>query len=276
MRSYTVIALVLLSLFRCLAMEKNNLRAPGPTFTFGQNILPQGSMVIIETLNYFETMSGSFFDNVHEIIIGITDNFSITGFLPVILRDREKKRTESGLGSLALQIEKALINRQEENFMHLMTLVGTIAFPTTTTKIQTIRSTQAYEFFFGVTNAMLGNGWYWYNSIGGLIHTKRRQRKLRNRFIYDIGAGKIVQQTDRYYYALLIEMNGIYFGTPRAPEETIINRKPLNIILIGPTLRYAGLNKIIQFGLQYPFTQKNVTDAERITFRASIAFAWRF
>lgn len=266
-------------LFVCMAgaQEQNNLRAPGPTFTFGQNILKKGAVAGVESINYFETRNGSFFDNVHEIIVGITDNFSITGFLPVVLRDRELGcQIEQGLGNLILQAEQALINSKEPNFLHLSTIVGRIGFPTTTTDIPTIRSSRAYQFFVGVTNAILGNGWYFYNGFGGLFHTKRRGLRLRHRFIYDMGIGKIVQQTDRYYYALLIEMNGIYFGSPEVPEGIPINKKHRNVILIGPTLRYAGHKRIVQLGLQYPFTQKSFLLSRQITFRASFAFAWRF
>ena len=85
MRLPTIVAIALFLLTNQTTAQ-NNLRAPGPTFTFGQNILKQGTIVIVESLNYFETMASSFFDNVQDLIIGVTDNFSITGFLPIILQ----------------------------------------------------------------------------------------------------------------------------------------------------------------------------------------------
>jgi hypothetical protein len=273
-----MIFLILIIIFLTSSILGDNLRAPGPSFTFGQNILEKGRMVLVESFNYYEQEGVGYFDNVQEFIVGITDAFSITTFLPIALHYRETGGpVNKGLGALAIQAEYGFIDHREGNFLHLMTIVANVAFPTTTVKVQGIKSPHAFQYFIGTTNSVLGNGWYWYNSFGGIINTKKRgYEKLRNRFIYDIGMGKIVISNERNYWALLVEMNGLYFGRTKTIGENPRTRKPVNHILLGPTFRWASDSHAAQFGIQYPITQNRVDDFDRINFQTTVTLAFRF
>lgn len=257
---------------------RGQLTAPGPLFSFGDNILPAKQVKCDTMLDYLIGDQVEATVVTHSWLVGISDRLSMELGFPIFFHQRDNKISSPGLGSIFTQFEYGFYkyDNAETEIDHLATILFRIGYPTATTDLLNIDAVLTPNFLFGFTNNFIVSHWTFYQAIGWIRNTEDKNKKtLGHQFLYTLGGGRTLFDKGTYAICLMLEATGVH-SQPATIDEAKISVAS-NLLLLGPTLRigFHG-QKVFQCGFQYPICQTRIAQERKLDFVAAAAFTFTF
>lgn len=229
---------------------------PGSFFSFGQNIVNKGDVLLIGSSIYLRGQRRHFTDVAPEILYGITDVFSIDLAVPYFIENKVENQRSQGVADSSIQLEYAFHNKLTSEYSQQATVVATAFAPTGSFNKNPPTGFGSMSYFLGVTFSRIYAYWFGYTSYGAFVTTSHHGNKLGNRYLYQMGLGRnILSIEDTLIFAAQAEIAGAYtthdkIKGMRDPDSGG------NEILIVPSLWLSTKKTSIQFGAAYPILQK--------------------
>lgn len=249
---------------------------PGPMFSFGQGIQPEGIITARFMPAWVATDFHTWLILHNHYYYGATERFTAILKIPIIPKWTSGGVKGQGLGNVILEEEVVVYQQLEPDYRFRITQVGQIVLPTNMGKVPTQDSLFASSFFLGVTISNATPKIYQYAALGAFIPTTRFHFNWGAIVLYDFGFGYAIINTDKVFFNVDVEFSGAYQQSSRThgiPDYTTGG----NIIWLGPTFRVSTKHSVIQAGWQYPCsTHFKVKQINPINYRASVSFAGVF
>lgn len=258
---------------------------PSPLFSFGQNILDAHDALAYINPVYLKGKNKKSFTNLLYFIYGLTDSTSIFALVPVPTINKENGQQMSGFGDVIIQGEYAYINSSTPTTLTQATIVGSIYLPSGEFEIEKqlpalpdhlpFLGSGSTSFFLGGTFDHTTINWYSFASAGGFFTRTRKNNKIGNNFLYQLGLGRNISHLNDQILLLLFEFDGIYIKRNILMGQKDINSGG-NVIYFGPVLYYANKWLIFQAGIQAPIYQKLNGTQQKNSYTFSMSVAWFF
>lgn len=248
---------------------------PGPTFSFGQNIIDQGAMLFIEGVVQVKGCNLNFVTVFTQLLYGITDDLSLFIDLHSVPHFISDGFISTGLGDLNVQLEYAFFEKKTATSTAQSTLVTAVSLPTGSAEKNPSTGLGAPGFFLGVTFSYLSTKWYAFADDGILLTTRNKGIKFGNQFFYEFGLGHNLGNPGGCILLGLLEFNG--FWTNKNRIKCIINpNSGGNMIFLGPSIFLSSERFILQAGIQFPILQQLNGIQNKAKFRTLILGAVTF
>jgi len=222
----------------------------GPLFTFGHTILPKKHWALSEEILYAKTKPYPTILSLSQFFYGINDSLTISGNIPVVHQKSLTNTRAGGLGDCYCNLNMRLLNNKTETHDYRIIGVAGVRIPTTTGVFgESIYTYNTTSFFLGANCDALTRDWYLYYDFGTLFFTKRSCRQFGHLINFNAGIGRSLCFNGNYL-SLFIELSDYYSKPDRINNVPLLNTGG-NILLIGPTLRYAHKSGFLaQAGIQ--------------------------
>lgn len=228
---------------------------PSPLFSFGQLIVNKHTLQSQNYIQHTKINNEKFNQLILSLLYGVTDTFSVFLNIPVITNLTINKKKSTGIGNIYLQCEYLLFNKNHIESSDQITIVGSIIFPSSSTKKNPPTGINGPGFFAGPTYSHMGTDWYYYTSGGFLVSTHyQTNKKLGNQVLYQAGLGRNVGNPAHGIFTWFFELNGTY-EWPDVIHDHPKKNTGSNIIFFGPTVWFSTPKTYIQGGIAFPILQ---------------------
>ncbi len=249
---------------------------PAPLFSFGQNLVDKGDMLVFVNYNQLKGPRSNFIDVVPSILYGLTDTLSLFVELPIAAKFQHEGFTSHGVSDLVVQLEQIVYAKETSTSVNEITAVGNMTFPTGSAEKMPQTGFGSPTFFLGVTLSHTDIDWYYFSSFGCLITTFHKNNKIGNLFLYQFGVGKnIAYKTDQWILNWMVELDGTYKQRDRICDVVDCNSGS-NTVIIGPSLFFSTQRFEMDGGIAVIASQHLLGRETRDHFFASFYAGWKF
>lgn len=263
-RLYIIIAIAL-AILQVNCIEARGF-IPGPLFAMGQRIPRKGHKSLQMKYISLGSQRKPIKYGTLQFLSGITDRWAWNINLPIInIRDNDRQST--GLGDIQLESEYAFFAQYKPGFIHRLTALAGVYFPSATTNLQTIIASKSYNFLFGLTHALRSNQWHVYAEGLYIVTTQQKNNfKLENTFFYNLGCGTTIYKNGEDDLMVYIEMNNLISQAKNDPNAVNL---PATLVLIGPSMRCNFYKGRLSFkaGVQYAICDNGKKYEEHVDYR---------
>ncbi len=226
-----------------------------PLISFGQNIIDKGDTIAVSVIDYLKGKNRKRTEVILGILHGVSDRSSLLAIIPVAAKFRENNQCSSGIEDCVLQAEYAFFQHTCLTYANQATVVGSIGFPTGSSKKQPVTGSGSPSFFLGATVEHLSIDWYCFLDSGALITTNKRGTKFGDVFLYQGGFGRnIAYKSHHWIFTCLVEFDGRFAKRDRIDCQWDPNSGG-NTISIAPSLWFSTQHFYLQAGIAFPILQ---------------------
>ncbi len=244
--------------FSCTAREEI---LPSPLFSIGHNIVPAKTFENDNYLYYSDGPGNHCTTLSPRLIYGFTDQFSVT-FITPITHEKDEFVDDIELSNLTIQPEWAFIQKRTEKSVIQFTALASLQFRNgNSSELSSIPT----SLVVGTTGVYSGHDWYIYYTYLVRIPSHNGSRRFGTNFFYEGGIGMLPFRTEDFYFAAVIEWNGVFIEKERVDEVRDPNTGS-NTLVLGPVFDIGYKDVIFQIGFQYPVTQQLHGDQSKIDF----------
>lgn len=248
---------------------------PAALFGFGGNIIDKGEIQTYLFADGFFGKKRTITDIIPNVVIGITNSFSVAFEFPFTPIIRDNHHISRGLEDWFVQFEYAFYNKEHLFSTDQATIVWNVTVPTGSIKRDPITGFGSPTFFLGGTYYHMEIDWFVYVAEGALLTTSDHKTKLGNQFLYQIGFGKNIPSPPGWIYAWQIEIDGQYFQKNRIHGE-IDRNSGGNVVLVTPSLWFSSRHFLIQFGPSLFINQNLFGHQGKFDYGFNVNCAWSF
>jgi hypothetical protein len=249
---------------------------PGPLFSFGQNTVDKGDLVVYSLFDRRKGINKKNTEVSPSLVYGVTNKFSFFLSIPVAIKLQLNDTCSSGIEDMFIAGEYILHEKETLSYQNNITFIGTIIFPTGSTKKQPPTSINSPGFFMGLCATHLATDWYLFASPGVLLSGKHNGIKFGNQFFYEFGFGKnLAYKEDSFIFSLILEFDGIY-GKRNKVCNICDPNSGGNIFTIGPSLWFSTQHLILQAGIAFPLAQHLNGVQNKDKYVAAFNIGWTF
>lgn len=240
-------------------------RTPGALISFGQNIVDKNELLVDYGFFDFFGKHSYFLTEIPYFVYGITDKFSLTGFFYFGV-NKSFEAQSAGVEDWLLQLEYAIYEDSNKEFVDLGTIVGGYFIPTGTTRKNPTTGNGAPAFFIGTTFGRTYVEWLFFSCLGTTFTTEDNDFKAGNIFLYQFGLGKhICVIKKRYVFDIILEADG-YFTTKTRINGLYQPDTGGNVVYLTPSIWISTDEYIIQFGVGVPIAQRVNGNQDKIRY----------
>jgi hypothetical protein len=249
---------------------------PGSLFSFGQRTLGQGKTQLSLFVDYFAGKSKHSTDLIPNITYGMLEDLSVNFSVPLTPSTRSAFHTSSGVEDMFLQLEYVTYHESTTTYEDCSTLVGSVSFPSGSSKKNPPTGLGSSSFFIGATFFRTYTDWLWFLSDGIIFPTYQDGYKAGNDFLYQGAVGRnIFSIKDDISLAWLVEFNGFYTQKSKFNSKTDPDSGG-NIIFITPSLQLCTEHLLLQVGVGFPITQHLNGHQKKNRYLLVNNFVWTF
>lgn len=256
------------------------IAAPGPLFSFGQNILKKNHKVISSAFYNISGLGREFNILYNSFLYGVTNDFSMLITIPVVPEHKISPPSSNptikshGISDLDIQGEYAAYRHISANALHAATVLARVTFPTSKLLVPFTGFT-TYSIRLGYTLSHSSLRWYAYNTSSITFAPTYKHRKVGNIITYDFGLGYIPIRRDTSYLAFLIELSGFYLQKTKV-NKVIDPNSGRNLILLGPSIRWFYHKFTFQTGFQFPIADVLTGTQINTDYQLAVGIAYTF
>ena len=284
------LVLLCLSLFCVSALSASQTQTPpkignfafrgsqqlSPLISFGQLVIDKGETMVFLTGSDFIGHKAHQTNITPSLLYGVTDNFSLSFFMPIAASYKDHQDHSSGLEDMYFQAEYAFYNKVTSQYEDMATVVANMTFPTGSTHKNPTTGVGSPSFFLGATLSRHTAEWYVFTSHGATLTTSHHRTKFGNEFLYQFGLGKVLYTIDsRWLFGCVVEMDGEYSG-----KDKIMGMKDNdsggNVIYATPSLWLSSQSLILQLGIGFPVTQHLFGEQTKANYLVAGSITWAF
>lgn len=249
---------------------------PGALFSFGQNTVDQGDLLTYVFIDHLKGHRKKNTEVVPAVVYGVTEKLSLFIGVPVAAKLQENNLCSSGIEDFFIQGEYIIHEKEVLTHENLVTVVGSIVFPTGSASKTPETTFGAPGVFLGVTASHLSCEWYAFASPGALFTMSHHGVKFGNQFFYEFGFGKnLAYATDKFIFMWMVEFDGFY--SQRNKICTIVDpNSGGNVFSICPSLWFSTQHLAIQCGIAFPVAQHLHGIQNKDTYFAAVNIGWKF
>jgi hypothetical protein len=247
--------------------------APGPLFSFGQNIIDKHDFLLWESLEVLKARNSRYLLGTTSFLYGVSDTLSLLANVP-IAKYQQNRACNKGLSNISLQAEWAFYVNDQLTYTNQLTWVTALRFPAPKRMGFPSLGSKAPGFFLGTTASHLSIKWYSFLTLGGWVIAPDKNQGASTQLLYEAGLGYNLGNPADGILLALLEANGIR-STQKRIGEIITKHNNANIMFVGPSLYWATKKWIAQLGYQIPLFQK-IQNGSKFAGRYAAFFAWYF
>lgn len=234
---------------------------PGPLIAFGGNILEQGQTQIGLGVEIIKGRHQSEQVLTPTFVYAVTDRFSLTAEVPVVMRAKEFDARSSSVGDALLQFESAFYTHANANYEEEATLVTGFSLPTGDKDAVPATGLGTNSYFLGATFTRTYEQWLWFATLGTQLSSQIEDTKAGKAYLYEFGFGKtFCTLPGAGLLAWVIEFDGAYTRKEETHSEEFGWEKDGNsggnVIFLTPSLFAASRNLAFQLGAGFPIVQQ--------------------
>ena len=247
-----------------------------PLFTFGHSILNKKQIAVSEEVLFAKTEPYPTVLSLFQLFYGITDSVTIYANIPAIGQKSVTSNKSNALGDCYCNVNAQLYKDKTDTYSYRIIGIGGVRFPTSTGLFgETIYTYNTTSFFLGLTYDALTFDWLLYSDFGALLFTKRGPIQFGHLINVNSGAGRSFCINENYL-SFFLELSNFYFLPNRINSITDLTTGG-NILLIGPTIRFAHKNGfLIQSGIQINIGESLRSRLDTIKYIAGGFIAYTF
>lgn len=246
---------------------------PGPLFGFGQLVLGQGVKQLSLSGDDYTGRGEYFVDVLPLMTLGITDNLSLSFFLPIAARFKIDTSRSSGLEDASIQAEYAFYNNSTTRYVDCATVIGGITLPTGSITKDPTTGMGAPSLFLGGTFGRMFEDWFVFAAPGVTLTTSANGTQFGNIYYYQGGLGRDILVKNGWLFAWMVEADGTYTQRNKL-DGSVDPDSGGNIIYVTPSLWLSTKQFIFQAGIGYPATQHWNGDQHNDTALLIASMSW--
>lgn len=249
---------------------------PSPLLSFGQNIIDRKNPMAQAAVSQIKGENHYSIYVDPALLYPFTDDFSLFVVAPIGVRSREGKHRSSGAGDLTLQLEYAFYTKEYRTYYDQASIVGNVTIPTGSTKKHPSTGIGANSFFVGGTYARIGIDWFGFISSGGIMMASSHRIQFGNQYLYQMGLGRRIFNTDEWLFDWLIELNGMYSWKDKINGKINLDSGG-NVVFLTPSLWVSSKESFfIQFGVGCPILQDLFGRQKKDDYLIALTSGWLF
>ncbi|MBA3813201.1 MAG: hypothetical protein H0X26_01710 [Alphaproteobacteria bacterium] len=249
---------------------------PGPLISFGQHVINKDQAQVFWFADDFKGEKKHKIDLIPTLLLGVTDDFSISFSAPLAVKYKDEKTHSSGCEDIFLQLEYAPYTAKTANFQEQLTLLTSITFPTGSTHKQPQTGFGSSSFFVGGTFSRMYTDWFGFTSHGVLLTTSDEGTKFGDEFLYQCGLGRnIFSIASELIISGMIEIDGQYVKKDKIKKITNPDSGG-NILYVTPSLWISTKRVIFQVGFGLPATQHLFGNQKKNNYLLAANCGWTF
>ena len=248
---------------------------PGPFISFGQNIIEKGQTQVFLFGDYIQTRNGYRSDLFPSILYGITDEFSVFFNFPVSPGNKQDHDHSSGLEDWFIQLEYAFYVDSTKCDVTQATIVGSLLFPTGSTRKVPPTGFGSPSLFFGLTYNRTGIYCFSFISPGVIVTSLYHDTRFGNQYLYEGGLGRCFWTPPGWIFAWMIELDGLY-AERNLIEGAIDPNSGGHLVYLTPSLWISSEKLTLQLGIGFPIYQDLFGDQLRQYYTLDFNIGWTF
>lgn len=248
---------------------------PYGLFAFGGNVIDKGETQLFVFSDEFVGQKKFLLEVIPSYLYGITNELSLFLNFPFSPSAKDQDAKSSGWQDFFFQLEYAFYNKKTSTHTNQATLVGSLFFPTGSSRKDPPTGLGSPGFFLGGTFTHMRVDWFTFSGLGALLTTSSDKTKFADQLLYQFGFGRNFKSPSGWIYAWMIEIDGQYGGKNQIQGQWDPNSGG-NVIYATPSLWISSKDILIQFGVSYPITQHLFGKQTKYDYALNLNFAWSF
>lgn len=249
---------------------------PGALVSFGQRNPDKGGAQLSLFFDYFAGKKKHLTELWPTGTYGMTEDLAVTFTAPFSVSERKASHSSSGIEDAFLQLEYVTYESSTVDYEDYSTIVGSVSFPTGSTKKTPPTGLGSSSFFAGWTYVRTYTDWLWFLSDGIIFPTHYEGSKAGNVFLYQGAVGRnIFSVNNDMSLAWLVEANGFYTQKSKFKSRTDHNSGG-NVIYLVPSLQLCVEHLLFQMGFGVPVVQRLNGHQNKDKYMVVTNFIWTF